>query len=252
MSVSGDWIRRLREQREFTREQVEELTQDFAKRTGNERNWIRHGRLAHIERGEAVPDVYTVQSFAEIYQIAYERVLQGFGIDISVSGRLLATSLMSPSEGNASGDSKSQTTGTSRRLADDTQLLTDRLDLAEVLRNVLGLEFDEVNTRIGLIGSKDHSMAPFIHAGSVIKIDTRQKTIETSAWRELVERPIYFFWHEKGFSCSWCDQTGNKLILLPHPGSHRPAMQLTMPGQVEVIGRVTHVWSCLPGIEVSK
>ena len=226
MGSPGDWIRRLREERGFTREQVEDLTREFAQKTGNEHNWIRHGRLAHIERGDAVPDIYTVQSFAEVYQVTYERVLQGFGIDIPASRHLLGTSssLLTPSNPFAILEPRRMGVSSLRQISSqETRLLTNHAENAEVLQTVLGLEFDEVYT----IG-------------------------ERAEWQDLIERPIYFVWHEEGYSCCWCDQRENKLILLPHPASHRSAMQLTMPGQATIIGRVTHVWSPLPGIEASK
>jgi transcriptional regulator with XRE-family HTH domain len=251
MGTLGDWIRQLREQRGFTREQVEELTHEFAQKTGEEHNWIRHGRLAHIERGEAVPDIYTVQSFAEIYQVTYERVLQGFGIDIPASRQLLGASFAGLAAGHRLGIVEPRHVGVPslRQVSSkETRLLTDPGESTEVLRTVLGLEFDEEYTRIGLIGGKDDSMGPYVPAGSAVKIDTRHKIVEKAVWRDLIERPIYFVWHEDGYTCCWCDQKENKLILLPHPASHRSAMQLTMPGQATIIGRVTHVWSPLSGI----
>ena len=251
MALPGDWIRRLREQRGFTREQVEELTHEFSLRTGNEHNWIRHGRLAHIERGEAVPDIYTVQSFAEIYQVTYERILEGFGINTPASRQLLAVSSAAPVAGHQ------HSLMTARRPSilflqqinlEETRLITDPAENTEVLQAILGAEFDEAYTRIGLIGAKDDSMRPFIPPGSAVKIDTRDTTVVMSAWGDLIERPIYFVWHDQGYSCCWCDQKDNKLIRVPHPASHRSVMQLTAPSQVEIIGRVTHVWSPLPGI----
>lgn len=255
MGNSGNWIRQVREQRGFTREQVEKLTYDFAQKTGNEHNWVRHGRLAHIEAGDAVPDIYTVQSFAEVYQITYERVLQGFGIDIAAGRHLLGISLGTPTPGSRTGMMEPHRIGLSslRQMnTSETRLVTDPRERAVVLRNILGLEFDEEFTRIGLIGSTDDSMGPYVPAGSTVKIDTRYKAVESRQWHDLVERPIYFFWHEQGYSCCWCDQKDNKVMLVPHPASHRSVMQLMIPSQVEIIGRVTHVWSPLPGMEAAK
>jgi transcriptional regulator with XRE-family HTH domain len=255
MGSPGDWIRRLREERGFTREQVEDLTREFAEKTGNEHNWIRHGRLAHIERGDAVPDIYTVQSFAEIYQVTYERVLQGFGIDIPASRHLFGVppNVLAPNNPFAVAEPRRVGVFSLRQISSqETRLLINHSESVEILQAVLGLEFDEAYTRIGLIGAKDDSMGPYVPAGSAVKIDTRHKIVERAGWQDLVERPIYFIWHEEGYSCCWCDQRENKLILLPHPASHRSAMQLTMPGQATIIGRVTHVWSPLPGIEASK
>jgi transcriptional regulator with XRE-family HTH domain len=245
MGAPGDWIRLLREQRGFTRERVEELTQELAKKTGNPHNWIRHGRLAHIERGEAVPDIYTVQSFAEIYQVTYERVLQGFGISPSISRRLLVPSAETQDQTGLAEPHQLAVPFLLRFNSAETRLLTDPVESAELLQTVLGLEFDEAHTRMGLIGSKDDSMGPYAPPGSAVKIDTRYKSVAMSTWRDLVERPIYFVWHEEGYSCCWCDQRDNKLILLPHPASHHPARQMKTPGQAAIIGRVTHVWPLL-------
>ena len=182
-------------------------------------------------------------------------MLQGFGIDIATSRYLFGVSMEKPTVTNPAGIVELHRVGMfslGRLNAGETRLVTEPAERTLVLRNVLCLDLDEEFTRIGLIGSTDDSMGPYVPAGSAVKIDTRLKTIEGRHWRDLVERPIYFLWHEEGYSCCWCDQKDNKLILVPHPASHRSVMQLTAPSQVEIIGRVTHVWSPLPGIEAER
>jgi len=180
--------------------------------------------------------------------------LQGFGISTPEGRRLLALpSTASETDLPGAVEQRRLAVSFSRRInPDETRLVTDPVENTEVLRAILGLEFDEVHTRIGLIGSRDDSMGPYVPPGSAVKIDTREKNVVMSTWRDLIERPIYFVWHEEGYSCCWCDQRDNKLILLPHPASHRSAMQLTTPGQATIIGRVTHVWSPLAGIDPGK
>jgi transcriptional regulator with XRE-family HTH domain len=248
MGTAGEWIRKLREQRGFSRENVEELTREFAQKTGNEHNWIRHGRLAYMERGEIVPDIYSIQSFAEIYQVPYERFLHAFGIGADEKPHLPRRVL-----GTIAGDlqlSTRQRRGISipnidKLLSEETKLITDPGEMAAVLQSVFGVKDEEEFTRVGLIGRRDSSMAPYVPPGAAVKIDTMQTEVESFGWKSLIERPIYFVWHDNGYSCRWCDQKGNKLILLPNPVSHESAMQLATPGEATVIGRITHIWSSL-------
>ena len=63
------------------------------------------------------------------------------------------------------------------------------------------------------------------------------------AWKTLRERPIYFVWHQQGYSCCWCQQEATELMLLPHPASRQPIRRFRMPRDASIIGRVVNAWS---------
>jgi hypothetical protein len=88
-------------------------------------------------------------------------------------------------------------------------------------------------------------MGDAIPSGSLVEVDTDQNQIQQFSWRSLRERPIYLIWHEKGYSCSWCQQDKQELLLVPHPASHRPILRFKIPRQASVIGRAVHVWCSL-------
>jgi hypothetical protein len=55
-------------------------------------------------------------------------------------------------------------------------------------------------------------------------------------WRSEYERPIYFNETREGYTCSWCTQSREELILLPHPLP--PALPRALPAQqTEVVGK---------------
>jgi len=58
---------------------VERFTSEAASRANNERYRIRRGRLTQIEEGNAVPDIFEVESLCECYKVTYEAVLHVFG-----------------------------------------------------------------------------------------------------------------------------------------------------------------------------
>jgi hypothetical protein len=66
--------------------------------------------------------------------------------------------------------------------------------------------------------------------------------VEMGDWKSIRERPIYFVWHENGFSCSWCYVTRDTLFIVPYPTSHQPVQIFKTPRAATVIGRVGHVW----------
>jgi hypothetical protein len=66
--------------------------------------------------------------------------------------------------------------------------------------------------------------------------------VEMRDWKTIQERPIYFSWHESGYSCSWCNVVRDTLFIVPYPTSHQPVMIFKMPRAATIIGRIIHVW----------
>jgi hypothetical protein len=62
------------------------------------------------------------------------------------------------------------------------------------------------NYSYGYIGSEDLTMYPILPPGSFIQVDeSRNKVL------------IYFIGTREGYICTWCTESGEELILLPHP-----------------------------------
>lgn len=124
---------------------------------------------------------------------------------------------------------------------DSTRLVTEsaeELGVPAVVRRQL----DAGQFRLGIIGLNDDTMDDLVPAGSVVVIDKSRTNVESGEWKSIQERPIYFVWHEQGYSCSWCNLVQDTLFIVPHPTSRRPVMILKTPRAATVIGRIVHVW----------
>jgi len=74
------------------------------------------------------------------------------------------------------------------------------------------------------------------------RFPSSHNTVEMRDWKTIQERPIYFVWHEDGYSCSWCNVVRDTLFIVPYPTSRRPVMIFKMPRAATIIGRIIHVW----------
>lgn len=82
-----------------------------------------------------------------------------------------------------------------------------------------------------------------IPPGSLVVVDRQQNTVQQFAWRTLNERPVYLVRHVEGYSCCWCQEDGDALLLLPHPLSRRGVRRFSFPEEATILGRVVNVWA---------
>jgi transcriptional regulator with XRE-family HTH domain len=245
MTNPGSWLRELREELHLTRVGVQRLTAGYAERESNERYHIGRGRLTDIERGKGVPDIFEVASLCECYKVTYSAVLQAFGLKFGEA----RTTPEQPTEPGLSSQPWAFI-GTDRPFSltfennisfDTTRLVTEspeELGVPTVVRKRLELG----QFRLGIIGLNDDTMGKLVPAGSVVVIDRSDTKVEMEDWKTVSERPIYFVWHENGYSCSWCNLVHETLFIVPYPTSHQPVMMFKTPRAATIIGRVIHVW----------
>jgi hypothetical protein len=243
MTNPGDWLRGLREELHLTRIAVERLTSDLANKAGNKAYRIRRGRLTDIEERGSVPNIFEVKSLSECYKVAYNAVIEAFGLG---DGQTL------PRESAQSGEAKKplsfpetdrpfSLTFQSNIRFDTTRLVTEspeELGVPAVVRQRL----DAGQYRLGIIGLADDTMDDLVPGGSVVVIDKTHNEVEMREWRTIQERPIYFVWHEQGYSCSWCNVVRDTLFIIPYPTSRQPIMIFKMPRAATIIGRIVHIW----------
>ena len=245
MATPGSWLRERREELHLTRIGVERLTGESANSTSNERYRIRRGRLADLEEGRSAPDIFEVASLCECYKVTYPAVLQAFGLQQGVPQNVSE----SPSQSDAASKQWSITdpdrpfalTFQSNISFDTTRLVMEspeELGVPAVVRRQLDLR----QFRLGIIGLDDDTMGELLPAGSVVVIDKSQNTVEMGGWKSIRERPIYFVWHENGYSCSWCYLARETLFIVPYPTSRQPVMIFKTPRAATIIGRIIHVW----------
>ena len=245
MTDAGSWLRERRQELHLTRSFVERLTGESASEASNDRYRIRRGRLTDLEAGRGAPDIFEVASLCNCYKLTYPAVLQAFGMKLEELGNMPAGPL-----GSDATSTQWSLPDTGRHFSsafqsnisfDETRLVTEsaeELGVPAVVRRRLELG----KFRFGIVAGNDDTMGELVPAGSVVVIDKSRQTVEMGDWKSIRERPIYFVWHENGFSCSWCYVTRETLFIVPYPTSHQPVLIFKTPRAATIIGRVIHVW----------
>lgn len=252
MTTPGRWLRELREELHLTRSAVERLTGNIANRSANERYRIRRGRLTDIEEDRSPPDIFEVESLCECCKVPYGSVLEAYGVRLGVnhSTQNAERSSEPGEQGWALSDADPPFSSTFQNNIsfDATRLVTESAEELGVPAAVR-TRLDGGHFRLGIVGLHDDTMDDLVPAGSVVVIDKSRNNVEMGEWKSIQERPIYFVWHERGYSCSWCNVVRETLFIVPHPTSQQPVMIFKMPRAATVIGRVIHVW---PPLVVGK
>lgn len=240
----GGWLRQLREELHLTRSAVERLTTEAASQCKDERYRIRRNRLTEIEEGRAVPDIFEVASLCDLYKVNYSTVLDAFGTNLRSNGSQIT---VGPADSNlqqwsfTDADRPFSLSFKSNINFDATRLVSEsaeELGVPAIVRQRL----DGGQYRLGIIGAKDDTMGELVPSGSVVVIDKARSKVEKGDWSSVRERPIYFVWHENGYSCSWCHLVQDTLFILPYPTSRQPVMIFKTPRAATVIGQVIHIW----------
>jgi transcriptional regulator with XRE-family HTH domain len=245
MTNPGNWLRERREELHLTRVGIERLTKESASRAANERYRIRRGRLADIEDGHSPPDIFEVASLSECYKVPYPSVLRAFGLQLTEDPNIVTRPMETrPPQNSWSFTDIDRPFSLKFQTSisyDTTRLVTEspeELGIPSAVRR----ELDDADFRFGIVGINDDTMGELVPAGSVVVIDKSRTAVEMGDWRSIRERPIYFVWHENGYSCSWCFLGRETLFIVPYPTSRQPVMIFKTPRAASIIGQVIHVW----------
>ena len=115
-------------------------------------------------------------------------------------------------------------------------------------RQIAGAEDCVPHIIYGHLGLSDYTMDPMIRPGALLKIDTNQNKLNSIAWRNEYERPIYFVELRGGYAYGWCELHGNQLLIIPHPSSPAGVRRFTYPKEAEIVGRVVgYSTQCIDG-----
>jgi transcriptional regulator with XRE-family HTH domain len=240
MERAGQKLKRIRERLKLTYRDVEECSQEIARRMNNSEFSIALSRLADIENKGTVPTIYRLYSLCAIYGQEYEDVLGWYGASLdglaseSLRSELAATRLL---------HFKPRGALAMPGPADVEIALEKTTFLSHVLRNwgalplTLLKNMDLRRYRYGLIGLEDRSMYPLLRPGSLVLIDDRAR-IASSGWAHEYDRPIYFLEHRDGYICGWCDLQGERLVVLPHPASGAKPSVFRYGSEVDMVGQV--------------
>jgi transcriptional regulator with XRE-family HTH domain len=244
MERPGERLKRARERLSLTFRQVEEASQQIARRRGSDEFAIALSRLADIENKGTVPSIYRIYTLCAIYRLEFDEVLLWYGVprDLvaseSVQTGVPATHpIHLPADGRATVPLPADVPIDFNRTTFLSQVVRRWGKLPLTLLNGI----DPRQFRYAVIGAEDWSMHPILPPGTFVAIDEGRRRIVTEGWTSEFERPIYFLERRDGYLCGWCSLTAGKLVVQPHPSSGQPAAIFEFPREIDVIGQVVGV-----------
>jgi hypothetical protein len=223
---------------------VETASVRIAERHGNDEFAISPSRLSDIETKGLVPSIFRLYSLAIVYRCDLRELLSWYGIDLNsalvdVQLNLPPKSHLAQLPGAASVQvpTKLDPAFDPRRTGNMGRMI-EKWGLVP-----LSYLADFANDKFtyGYIGSEDFTMYPLLPPGTFLQIDESRNKIVQAMWRSEYERPIYFIETRDGYTCCWCAQQADNIILQPHPLSPVPLRSLRHPQEAEVIGQVVGI-----------
>ncbi len=247
---SGDWIRKLREERFLKAREIERLSRSIAEVTENPDYYVSHASLADIEAG-TVPSIFKLFSLACFLGVSYDELLRVFGLNLRDMARFARSSdpgrtALVPTD-STDGASPFRLGVPSPASHLETSLLPPN---PEDWPLPFGLfKVDAQRYRFALVGAKDDTMGELLPPGSLVEVDTHHNVAQTFTWRAMRERPIYLVWHANGYTCCWCQQERGELVLVPHPSSDQPVRHVKTPRDATIVGQVVAAWVSFTQLE---
>jgi transcriptional regulator with XRE-family HTH domain len=239
MAEIGAKLRLIREQLKLSLREVDQLSIRLVGRYGGNQSYrISPAYLLRLERGEHELTVGKLVALSEIYKIPAEELL-GSTYQASIKPPTLrelpvpnATMLLpaGPLWDQANYLLPSFLFATEP--PDDTALLPTEGNQAAA------------PYRSGIIGKRDHTLAPMIPAGSIVQIDTRRRVISARKdWASEFQRPVYFLTTRDTCVCGWCElnKASEWLTLVSHPLSPTASRRWKYPTEIETVGTVVAV-----------
>lgn len=230
---------------------VEEGSHLIASEQRNPDCAISHSWVIQIENHGFVPGIAKLYTLSRLYNLKPEEIMAFFGLGLRDAAgsyrslRLPHTHVVGPIK-----DSQEQKLvvplGTRAAELNRTNLVSRVFENWGEIPALLQ-QIDLRNSILGYIGLKDYTMYPLLRPGSLVQVDSRQRTIQQAGWPNEYERPIYFVEMRDSCVCSWCHLDGSQLFLIPGPISGQQLRTVRYPHEAEIIGRVTGVVMSLVG-----
>jgi transcriptional regulator with XRE-family HTH domain len=251
MEDSGHKLRRIRERLNLRVRDVELASLKIADKYHNDDFAVLINRISEIENRNLVPSIHKLYSLCAIYRLDFQEVLEWYGISLgslpadAASVDVPQTHVLSFHANSGHGSVSSEVLlplaldpGLDlRRTTYLTRMIQRWGKLPLLFLESLNLK----EQRYALIGTDDWFMYPLLLPGTFISIDETQRKIVNSGWTNEFERPIYFFEHRQGFVCGWASQSGDQLILVPHPMSSSSPQVYKYPTDIDLIGQVSGI-----------
>ena len=244
---AGQQLKAARLRARLSIREVERLSHAIASLESNPDCCISHSWLVQVENGEHVPGTFKLYTLSRIYKLRPEEVLGFFGLGLRdnkkghMSLPLPHTHLLSPVQKSTDEIIVRPAGIRNPEKLNQTNLISRMFETWGEIPLGLLQQIDFRNSIMAYIGLKDFTMYPLLRPGSVVQVDSRQRSIKTGGWRNEYERPIYFVETRDSCVCSWCDLEGSQLFLIPGPLSGEQLRRVRYPLDAEIVGRVTGV-----------
>jgi transcriptional regulator with XRE-family HTH domain len=245
MLTAGIDLRKIREHLGLTMRDVENASMLISQHRGSEEYLIPPSRLSDIETKGVVPSIFRFYSLAAIYRKPVAALFQLYGINLEEINQEWASSQPARSHIVALENDRAALKIPVR--LDPGFDLSETSDLGRMVQQwglvplSLLSHLASQNYTYAYVGSDDYTMYPILNPGSLVQVDESNRRVAERQWRSEYERPIYFVETRDGFTCCWCSQRTNALVLQPHPLSPVPVRILRHPQEAEVIGQVVGV-----------
>jgi hypothetical protein len=244
MNAPGPNLRTIREKLGLTMGDVEAASERLVRKHHNQEYLITIRELSDFETNGLTPGIHHMYSLAIIYRLEFNEVLSWYGVDLDETASDLEIyapprthfSHALPSTGELTKPTRIDPSFDPRKTSNFAPMVKawGPVPLAYLQ------QLSKKNYSYGYIGSEDLTMDPVLPPGSFIQVDESRNKVLKGSWRSEYDRPIYFIETREGYTCCWCTQSDEKLILLPHPLS--PALPKILPvPEAEVLGQVVGV-----------
>lgn len=241
----GEKLRNVRESLGLTLRDVEAAGERIAKRHRDDEFLIPISRLSHIETRGFIPSIQRLYTLSVIYRLDIREIMAWYGVDLNdaVADVMLVEI---PKTHRTPAATAAMSVRVPVRLdpsfnINRTSNLGRMIERWGIVPLTFLEEFTDREFTYGFVGAEDFSMYPLLLPGSFIQVDEDRNKVTTGPWRSEFERPIYFVETREGFTCCWCEEHGENLLLQPHPLSPAPSRLLRRPDEVEVIGQIVGV-----------
>jgi hypothetical protein len=244
MIAPGPTLRMSRDKLGLTMRDVEAASERLVRKYRNPNYLIMTAGLSDFETKGVTPGIHQLYSLAIIYRLEFNEILSWYGVDLNQTASDLE--MFAPPRTHFSQALPSSAEITKPVRIDpsfDPRTTSNFAPMVKQWGTVPLAYLQQLAKKdysYGYIGSEDQTMDPILPPGSFVQVDESRNRVFEGGWRSEYSRPIYFVETREGFTCCWCTQSGNELILMPHPLS--PARPKVLPIlEADVLGQVVGV-----------
>lgn len=243
----GGYLKELRERLQLALRDVQQASATVAAHEKNAHFYVSAARLAQIENDDSIPSVFKVFTLAVVYGVGFLDILQWYGVD---PDRAHAYRAQLKLAGTHPVSSEVYNLGAKVTLPvrldptfkwETTQLINRVVALWGEIPAAFLINCNPRRHMYAYIGLEDYTMCPLLHPGALVMVDGERRQVARDGWKNEYERPIYLIELRDGYRCAWCQVSGSRITLIPHPISTVPVATFSLANEAEVVGQVVGV-----------